>query len=61
MLTPWVAMQDLTPVMDFGPNDCAGGMASSHWSDFRLGQPDPGLWETQVFAKGEWGRSTRGA
>jgi len=48
--TMWVDINDHTPVMDYGPSDCAGGIAASHWSNFSIGQPDPGLWTTQDFS-----------
>ena len=49
--TLWSDIYDGTPVKDFGPNDCDGGMASSHWHDFVMGAPDPTLWTVQDFSK----------
>ena len=49
--TMWSDINDQTPVMDFGPQDCEGGIASSHWHNFTLGEPDLGLWTVQDFSK----------
>merc|ERR1712166_636895 len=53
----WTDIHDHTPVTDYRPNGCDGGLGVSHWSNFTFGMPDPGLFETQKFGSCKNGTS----